>query len=256
MSRLDRPEAPLGDTVRRARRWTIALTVVMGFIVVTVAIAAVRSLNMDRIGAFRQRYYETESLTLAARDENPGLIKTIEDRLAAEFGDGVESMDVYEVTLADEGDDPPTPFALTYRLRGTTTDVSGLGGDISDFDFAGLVPGTGRVDGELNAAEFKALVVAYAQHSDKPMGYSYPYTSGMTHRDYHPKQTITVGQKTYRVDDLWSVNEGWVPPKSATRWTQDLPHVRAYVFLRDRAAGTFTYVGSEPSLVPVYPWFY
>lgn len=238
------------------RRWTIALVALGVLLVVAVGVFTASTVDWESmLPAYDDgRAYDTQSLTRAARDETPQEIEAIKDFVRARFGDELESIDVRPVMLDTDPAYAPTPYALTYRVRGVPTSVSGLGGEISDFDYTGLVPGAGRVPSELTVADFRALAAAFAEHSSQPMGYSYSYVSELTERTFDSDRTITVAGRAYKMVDLWSVNEGWVPPVGEETWIRDLPHARALVFLRDRRVGTFTYVGTESSPVSVYPW--
>jgi len=248
--------AELLSSVRSMRAWAIVLTMVTGFALLPVALIAGSIVGFQPLLPDYDdgRAYDTQSLTAAAVDEAPRTIKAIENSVRARFGDEVESIEVRRVTLGDDPEYAETPYALTYRLRGGATSVMGLGNGVSDFDFAGLVPGTGRVDSEQDAEGLKALMSEFAAHSSAPMGFSYAYVSYLTDREWDADDTINVGGRSYLKTDLWSVNEGWVPPTDQEPFTDDLPDVRALVFYRDREAGTFIYIGVEPSPVSVYPW--
>jgi len=240
------PKAPrdLESTMPSVRRWPLALV-------------RLRSLTCAAVAAFGgftiwEDYlqYGSESVS----EPNPELIAPLKAAVTDTYGADLESVEVVQLELTyDVADDnePDRPFMVTYKLRSSPLYVTGLVDEISDLGSTGLTPTNGSLEEQLTMAELSAVMRAYAEHSTAPMGIQYPYTTSNGDEEYTYGDTIMVGDKEYVVDDLWCVNEGWVPEGTTVKWN-DVPSVRSLVFMRDRKTGTFRYVGTEPAQVPSY----
>lgn len=236
-------QEPLVKAVRSLRRWMIALTVLVTVVVVVICTAGGMYVYND--------YFADRESDVGP---NPAQIQPLKDAVSGTFGDDLESVDAYQVVI-DSGDPdtaPDRPYAVTYKLRGSSVTVSGLVDDVSSLNNSGLTPTAGPLDDQLSNTEFKTLMTLWAARTDKPMGFVYSYGSDLTGGDWQPGDTIDVNGKTYKVADLWCVNEGWTPKADATLSWDDVPDVQAAVYLIDHKAGTFTYVGSEPAQVAAY----
>jgi hypothetical protein len=238
------PKDPLTKAMRSLRRWTVALTVI-------VTVSAIAAAAWTGWGAY-QDWLDGQEVDIGA-DSAP--IQPLKDLVTRTYGGDLASVDVYQVALwwdPSYSTVPDRPYAVTYRLAGSGITVSGLVDSVDVFDACGLAPTIGSLDSQLTMGELRTLALEWKKRSNKPMGIMYAYTSSYSDEGWSAGDKITVDGKEYLVDHLWCVNEGWVPaPGVDTRWEQ-VPKVRAMVFLRDRKTGKFTYIGSEPAQVPVY----
>jgi len=239
------PQDPLVRAIRSMRRWIIALTLLVTLVVGLVGAVAAYT------------FYDSFSMSYNDEDigPNPAMIEPLKDSVTGILGDAIEDLRVYQVEIAgvdDLEDVPDRPFAISYRLRDAGVTVVGLVDDVADLDESGLTPTSGPLDKQLSMDEFKALATAWAARTQEPMGFVYAYTSDYEEDGYEPGEKISVGGTAYVVDDLWCVNDGWIPQEGATVTWDDVPDPMAAVFRIDRTAGTFTYVGSEPAQVSAY----
>jgi hypothetical protein len=230
------------------RRWIIALTVLGGLALLVLAALAVVA------GATYYKDYIADEVT----DPGPKASTAAELKHWVQdvYGDALDTVDVYQVELGYHDGSygvPDRPYAVTYTLKGYPVPITGLVDNTSTFNDSGLAPTMVQLDDQMGLKDLKNLTVAWSKETTKPMGFSYSYTSDLASYGYASGDKIEYGGTSYTVDDLWCVNEGWVPPKSAPTWSAtDLPEVRALIFKFDRTHGTFTYVGTEGSQVPVY----
>jgi hypothetical protein len=233
---------PLLSALRSMRRWTIATTVLVAVMVLVVAGAA----GVVAYDSYVSNAPDT-SATAIPYDSAP----SIKAEITAAYTDQLDWVKVRQVEIGHGSSETPsdTPYAVTYKLKDSAVTFAGLVNDVPDLNQSGLVPTMGTLSDQLSAPELTALMVAWGAHSDKPMGFVYSYAGDNT--DYSPGDTIVVDGTSYLVDNLWCVNEGWVP---AGNGAEDylMPDVRDLVFKLDTTSGSFTYIGSEPAQKAVY----
>jgi hypothetical protein len=238
--------AAIAASLKAIRVWLIALTVVVALLVAAVVGVGVKAFDGDG----GEIPYDSVGEILQPSDEQ---VAEARAEVEGAFGDRLESLEVR--ILEPDGDmgvyGPPAGLYVEYRLVGADVTVAGIVMDpFQSVSAAGLVPTRGSLRSRMSEEQFDALMAAVTdatisvvggvrRYGDMPQGMPVPELA----------DEITSGDRSYPVDELWTVLEGTaVEGDTLDEDTLGYMGQTAHVFHEDPETGAFVYLGTEPAM--------
>jgi len=243
--------AGLSDSLRRLKRWLVALTAVVALLAAALIVAAVvvvpRAIDEQEGSAYDVPVGPGAEQVDATRAE-------IENAL----GDRLENVEVRLVTM--EFDDPSMPadapseesfLYAEYRLKGSEVLVA----DIVEGPFGpdpastGMLPTQGTLQSRMTLEQFERLLAAYGRETAAPLSGVRRYNDRVEWMMPGSAQSVSieVGDKEYRTKDLWSATEGLRVEGDSVGMEIWSTNRKALIFYEDPKSGAFTFLGTEPA---------
>jgi hypothetical protein len=240
----------LAGSVRRLKRWLVALTVVVALVVV----GAIAAAGIIAWGIFGISRMDADPTAPTART-----IDSVRAEIKSALGDKLESVDVRLVSVG-YGEGPPFPYSLIYgvgddksvyvqyRLKGSSVLVAGIldGPFGTDISSSGMLPTRGSLISRMTDAQFTKILAAYAAQTRAPLGSVRRYSDRSSMSDAPVPDKVPVGAQEFPSKELWSVTQGTVVKGDRVTIDEvsDLEG-KSLVFHEDPESGEFTYIGSE-----------
>jgi len=250
-ARLAQTIAELTGSIRRLKRWLIALTVAVALLVAALIVAAVFVVPQ----AIDEQDGSAYDVPMGPGAEQVDATRTeIENAL----GDRLENVEVRLVTMKFE--DPSMPadapseesfVYAEYRLKGSEVLVADIveGPFGADPASMGMLPTQGTLQSRMTLEQFERLLAAYGRETAAPLSGVRRYNDRAEWVMPGSAQSVSieVGDKEYRTKDLWAATEGLRVEGDTVGMDIWSTNRKALIFYEDPKSGAFTFLGTEPA---------